>query len=137
LRLFASSSFALQFTLRFGAVGGLCTLVEASELLANGLALRFGCLACRVAMSWFANRLTLWAPLLLTLILRAADGTDGFFTVNSALGTSGFFTLHLAFRSLAHRMAQSGTRRVIALPFALRVTLFTGSEQRKKTGDEG
>jgi hypothetical protein len=124
LRLFTSSLLALQLALGLSTVGGLDTFVEAGELLAHRLALGFRGLAGGVAVSRLANRLALGAALLLALILGAANGADWFLAVNCALGAGGLLALHLAFGSLAHRVANRRASGVIALPFALRVALF-------------
>jgi hypothetical protein len=120
----ASGLLALQFALGLGAVGGLEALVLADEFLANRAALGFGGSASGVAASRLADGLALGAVFLLALVLGAADGADGLFAMDGALGARHFLTLHLAFGAFTDGVADRGASRVVALPFAGRVTLF-------------
>lgn len=125
MRFFTSSFLALQFTFGTLAVGRFNTFVEASEFFTNGLTFRFRSLASGVATSRFANRFTLGATFLFTLILGATDSADRLFTMNSAFSASSFLTLHLAFRSFTNRVADSRALRIITLPFAGRMAFFS------------
>jgi len=125
LRLFARSAFALQLALGLGAVGRLYALVEASEFFADRGALGLRSLTGSVATSGLADRLALGASFLLALVLGAADGADRLLAVNRALSAGGLLALHLAFRALAHGVADSRANGVIALPLAVWVALFS------------
>jgi len=124
LGLLARCLLALQLALGLGAVGRLNALVEASEFLADRGALGLRSLAGGVATSRLADRLAFGAAFLLALVLGAADGADGLLAVDGALSASGLLALHLAFRALAHRVANGRASGVITLPLALGVALL-------------
>jgi hypothetical protein len=127
LLLLASGLLALELALGALAVGGLDALVVALELLADRAALGLGGGAGGVALSGRADSLALGAVFLLAVVLGAADRANRAFAVNDALGTSGLFASHLALGARAHRVAHGRALRVIALPAALRVALFSNS----------
>jgi hypothetical protein len=134
----AGGLLALELALGLGAVGGLGTLVGAGELFANGLALGFWGSASSVADGGLADRLALGASVLLALLLGAADRANGLLAMNSALGARSLLALHLAFRSLAHRVANGRALRVIALPLAVGVAhLGRGQGQESKDYNSG
>jgi len=131
LRLLASRALALQLALGLLAVGGLDALVLAVEFLAHWAALGFRSRAGGVALSGSAHGLALRAGVLLAVVLGATDGADGAFAVNGALGAGDFFASHFARGAGAHWVADGGALRIVALPAALRVALFSsnGSSQ--------
>jgi len=107
----------------------------AGEFLADGGALGFGGFAGGVALSRLANRLALGATFLLALVLGATNGAHRLLAMNGALGAGGLLALHLAFRSLAHRVANSGARGIITLPFAARVALGSRGSANSHEGN--
>jgi len=123
--LVTSRLLALKFALGLSAVGGLDALVCAVQLLAHRGALGFGGSAGGVATCGLAHGLALGASVLLTLLLRAADGAHGTLAVDGALGTRGLLALHLALRARAHGVADSRAGGVITLPLALRVAFVS------------
>jgi len=128
LLLLAGSLLALQLALGALAVGGLHALVVAVELLADRRALGFGSGAGGVALGRRANGLALGAVLLLAVVLGAADAADGALAVHGALCALGLLATHLALGLCADGVADSRALRVIALPLASRVALFSGHE---------
>jgi len=133
----ASRLLALQLALGTSTVGGLHALVGAVEFLAHGRAFRFGSSAGGVALSGCANSLALGAVFLLTIVLGAADRAGGAFAVNNALGALSLLTLHFTLGTSTHWVADSRAGRVIALPAALRVALFSrnNSNKEQETGE--
>jgi len=53
--------------------------------------------------------------------------------MNNALGTSCLFASHLTLGTRAHGVADSRALRVIALPTALRVALFSDNNNRAES----
>jgi len=132
----ASRLFALQFTLGLGTVGGLGALVLAVQLFANRSTLGFRSNASSVALSRFADGFTLGATFVFTFVLGATDGADRFGAVDSALGASDFFTLHLTLGAFTNRVTYSRARRIITLPLALRMALFSNSASNSEQNEE-
>ena len=120
----AGSLLALQLALGLGAVGRLGALVLASELFADRGTLGLGGRARGRAAGRLADGLALGAVVLLALVLGATDGADGLLAMDGALGARYLLALHLALGALAHRVANGGASRVVALPLADRVALW-------------
>jgi len=127
LLLLTSRLLALQLAFGSLTVGGLHALVVAFQFLAHRRALGFGSSASGVALSRGTDSLALGAIFLLAIILGATDRAHRTLAVNNALSTSSLFASHLALGTRADRVAHSWALRVIALPTALRVALFTQS----------
>jgi len=132
----AGSALALKLALGLGAVGGLEAFVSANELLANGAAAGFGGRASGVAAGRLADGLALGAVFLLALVLGAADGADGLLAVDGALSARDFLALHLATRTLADGVANSGAGGIIALPLAVRMALGGEDASNSHKGEE-
>jgi len=125
--LLASRLLALQLALGSLAVGGLHALVVAFQFLAHRRAFGFGGSASGVALSRGTDSLALGAIFFLAIVLGAADRAHRALAVNNALSTSSLFASHLTLGTRADRVADSWALRVIALPAALRVALFSDS----------
>jgi len=136
----ASRLVALKFALRARASGGLLALPVTLGLFAHGSANRLRSNARGTAVSRGANSLALGAVLGFAHVLGAANIALGLVAVNLALSASSLFALNLALRALAHRVALSRARRVVALPTALRVAVtllnFGGQIRSHSHGDD-
>jgi len=137
LLFLASGLLALELALGALAVGRLDTLVVAFEFLANRRAFGFGGSAGSVALSRGANGLALGAILLLTIVLRATNGANGAFAMNHTLGTLSLFASHLTLGASTHRVANSRALRIITLPAALRMALFSVHRRYSKKSKHG
>jgi len=127
----ARSLLALQLALGTSAVGRFDAFVLAIQFFADWRAFRIRRCACGVALRRCANCFTLWAAILLALIFRATNRADRFFAMNNTFSTRSLFTSHLTFRTSAHWVANSRARRIIALPTASRVALFSSNKSNK------
>jgi len=123
LRLLVSAGrlLAHQLTLGARAQSGLLALPVALGLLAHGGAQGLGSSACSSALGRGAHSLTLGAVSSLAQILGASDVALRLVAVNLACSAGGLLAVNLALRSLAHRVALSRARGIVALPSALRV----------------
>lgn len=133
----ASRSLTLQLTLGLGTVDGLDALVLAVQSLTHGSTLGFRSHAGGVATSRLADSLALRATILLTQLLGATNSADRAFAVNSALGAGHLLALHLTLRTSADRVADSRAGRVVTLPLAHGVALFSsGKSQQEAHSDK-
>jgi len=121
--LLVSASRLLAHKLALGARAerGLLALPVALGLLAHRGADGVGCSAGRAALCRRADGLALGAVSGLAQILRAADVALRLVAVDLACSARGLLAMNLALRALAHRVALSRARRIVALPAALRV----------------
>jgi hypothetical protein len=123
LRLLVSAGrlLAHQFALGTRAQSRLLALPVALGLLAHRSAdgLRSG--TSSTALSRSANSLALGAISCFAQVLGASHVALRLIAVDLASSARGLLTVHLALRALAHRVALSRARRIIALPSALRV----------------
>jgi hypothetical protein len=117
----ASGLLAHELALGAGAEGGLLALPVALGLLAHGGAHGVGGSAGSAALGRGAHGLALGAVGRLAQILRAADVALRLVAVDLASSARGLLAMNLALRALAHGVALSRARRVVALPSALGV----------------
>jgi len=122
----ASGLLADELALGAGAESGLLALPVALGLLAHRGALGLGGSAGSTALSRSADSLALGAVSRLAEILGATNVALRLVAVDLACSARGLLAVHLALWSLAHRVAHSRARRIIALPSALRVALLGG-----------
>jgi len=135
LLLLASWLLALQLALGLLAVGGLDALVVALQLFAHGRALGLGSRASGVALGGGTHCLALGAVFLLAVVLGAANRANGAFAVHHTFGALGLFTSHFTLGSCTDGVANSRALRIIALPSALGMALF--SQHQRAQGQQG
>jgi len=111
-------AFAHQFALWLRAGDGLLALPVALGGFAHRSTNGVRSFALSAAVSWGANSFTLRAILLFAQILRASNVALWFIAVDLALSAFSLFAVNLALWSLAHRVADSWTHWIIALPSA-------------------
>jgi len=137
LLFLASRLLALELALGTLAVGRLHALVVAFEFLANRRAFGFRSSASSVALSGSTDGFTLGAILLFAEIFRATNRADRAFAMDHALGTLSLFASHLTLGASTHRVANSRALRIITLPAALRVALFSVHRRHSKKSKHG
>jgi hypothetical protein len=123
----ASGSLALQLTLGLRAVDWLDALVLAVELFADRSTLGLRSHAGGVAASRLADSLALRAAVLLAEFFWATNSAHWTLAVDCAFRAGDLLTLHLALRASTHWVADGRAGRVITLPLAHWVALFSSS----------
>jgi len=117
----ARGLLAHELALGTRAQSGLLALPVALGLFAHGSAHGVGGSASSAALSGSADSLALGAVSGLAQILGAAHVALRLIAVNLAGSAGGLLAVNLALGALAHRVALSRARGIIALPSALRV----------------
>jgi len=120
---FAGGLLAHQLALGAGAQGGLLALPIALGLLTHRGAHGIGCSTSSTALGRGTHGFALGAIVGFAQVLGATNIALRLVAMNLAGGTRGLLAMNLTLRTLAHRVALSGARRVITLPSALRVAL--------------
>jgi len=130
---------AHELALRARAEGRLLALPVALGLLAHRGAHSVRGSASSAALGRSANGLALRAVSGLAEILRATNVALRLVAMDLASSARGLLAVDLALWSLAHRVALSRARRVIALPSALRVACSRSGRLHilRTDGDQG